>query len=70
MLSAACMRCLAGEADDLKFSVSEHSNTRVLLTKDILITKVEIIGSLALSGHGKNPQPAYRATKVPTVLHI
>lgn len=70
MPSAACTRCLAGEADDEKFSVSEHSNTWVLLSKDILITKVEIIGSLALSGHGKNPQPAYRATEVPTVLHI
>lgn len=55
VLSTACTRCLAGEADDVKFSVSEHSNTWVLLTKDILITKVEIIGSLALSGHGKKP---------------
>lgn len=61
---------MAEEADDVKFSVSEHSNTWALLTKDILITKVEIIGTLALSGHGKTPQPDYRATKVLTVFHI
>lgn len=70
MLSTACTRCLAREVDDVKFSVSEHSSIWVLLTKDILIIKVEIMGSLAVSGHGKNPQPDYRATKVLTVLHI
>lgn len=72
MLSAACTRCLAGEADEGKFSVSEQSNTRVLLTKDILITKVEIIGSLALSGHGKKPTASLQGNQssLHSVAHL
>ena len=42
VLGAACARRLAKDADDLKLSVSKQSNTVMLLTKDVLITKQKL----------------------------